>query len=49
MRYAVAQRDTIKVMADYLETGNPAYERMVGELRNQAQEALKLYRERQQK
>ena len=49
MRYAVAQRDTIKAMADYLETGNPAYERMVGELRNQAQEALALYRKRQQK
>lgn len=49
MRYAVAQRDTIKATADYLETGNPAYERMVGELRNQAQEALALYRKRQQK
>ena len=49
MRYAVAQRDTIKATADYLETGNPAYERMVGELHNQAQEALALYRKRQQK
>ena len=49
MRYAVAQRDTIKAMADYLETGDPAYERMVGTLRNQAQEALALYRKRQQK
>ena len=49
MRYAVAQRDAIKATADYLETGNPAYERIVGELRDQAQEALALYRKRQQK
>ena len=49
MRYAVAQRDAIKATADYLETGNPAYERVVGELRSQAQEALALYRKRQQK
>lgn len=49
MRYAVAQRDAIKATADYLETGNPAYERMLGELRKQAQEALALYRKRQQK
>lgn len=47
MRYAVARRDTIKALADYLETGNPAYERMIVELRSQADEALKRYRSRQ--
>ncbi len=49
MRYAVAQRDTIMAMTDYLETGDPAYERMVGELQSRAHEALALYRKRQQK
>ena len=49
MRYAIAQRDTIKAMTDYLETGDPAYERRVGELQSRAHEALALYRKRQQK
>ncbi len=49
MRYAAARRDTIKAVADYLETNNPAYEKMIGELRNQAEEALKQYRQRQKK
>ncbi len=49
MRYAMARRDTIKAVTDYLETNNPAYERMINELRAQADEALVQYRERQQK
>ena len=49
MRYANAKRDTIKAMADYMETGNPAYERAVRELQSQAGDALALYRKRQQK
>jgi rhomboid protease GluP len=49
MRYAMARRDTIKAVADYLETNDPAYERMINELRAQADEALMQYRERQKK
>jgi rhomboid protease GluP len=49
MRYALARRDTIRAIADYLETGNPVHERMIVELRAKTEEALKLYRERQKK
>jgi len=47
LRYAVARRDMIKAVADYLETGNPAYERRVGELRAQADDALIQYQQLQ--
>jgi rhomboid protease GluP len=47
LRYAVARRDMIKAVADYLETGNPAYERRVGELRAQADDALNQYQQLQ--
>jgi rhomboid protease GluP len=49
LRYAVARRDMIRAVADFLETSNPAYERMINELRGQADEALKLYQQRQKK
>ena len=49
MRYAIARRDMIKAVADYLETNNPAHEKMVADLRTQAAEALSQYRERQKK
>ena len=49
LRYAQARRDTMVVIADYMETGNPALERRVGELQHAADDALKLYRERQKK
>ena len=49
MRYAVARRDMIKAVADYLETSNPAQARIVAALRTQADEALKLYQQRQKK
>ena len=49
MRYAVARRDMVRAVGNYLETGNPAYERMINDLRGQADEALKLYQQRQRK
>ncbi len=49
LRYAVARRDMVRAVADYLETGNPSHERMIGELQSQTGEALKLYQERQKK
>ncbi len=49
LRYAVARRDMTRALADYLESGNPAHQRMVGDLLKQADEALKLYQQRQQK
>ena len=49
MRYAVARRDMIKTVADYLETNDPAHEKRIAGLHIQAAEALSQYRERQQK
>ena len=49
VRYAVARRDMVRAVGDYLETGHPAYERIINDLRAQADEALKLYQQRQQK
>ncbi len=49
LRYANARRDMMAAVADYMETGNPAFERKVGELRAQADDALRQYRERQEK
>ncbi len=49
LRYAVARRDMIKAVADYLETNDPAHERLIAELRTQADEALRLYQQRQKK
>ena len=49
MRYAVARRDMIRAVANYLETNNPAHEKVIAELRTQAAEALKLYQQRQKK
>ena len=49
LRYAVTRRDMVRAVADYLETNNPAYERMINELRGQAEEALATYRQRQEK
>ncbi len=49
LRYALARRDMVRAVGDYLETGNPAYGTMINDLRGQADEALKLYQQRQQK
>lgn len=47
LRYASARRDMMAALADYMETGNPEFERKVGELRAQADDALRQYRELQ--
>ena len=49
LRYARARRDMIKAVADYLETGDPAHERAVAELRARADEALNEYRQLQKR
>lgn len=49
LRYATARREMIRAVTDYLETSTPAHERMIAELRAQADEALKLYQQRQKK
>ena len=47
LRYARARRDMVKAVADYLESGDPAYEKTVAELREQADAALTQYQARQ--
>ena len=49
MRYAMARRDMMKAVADYLETNNPAHEKRIAELSAQAADALKQYQQRQKK
>lgn len=47
LRYAVARRDTMKAMADYLESGSPADAMTVAQRRSEAEAALKQYRSQQ--
>jgi rhomboid protease GluP len=47
LRYATARRDGIRAVAEYLATNDPALERKIGEQRDIAAEALKLYQARQ--
>jgi rhomboid protease GluP len=47
LRYATLQRDGMKALADYLESGDPAYTPKVNELRAAAAAALKEFQARQ--
>ena len=47
LRYATARRDGMRAVADYLDTNDPAHERRITDLREQAADALRQYQARQ--
>jgi hypothetical protein len=47
LRYAVARRDGMHAVADYLESSDPAQEKKISEQREIAAAALKQYQSRQ--